>query len=90
MIRFLTDKKKNNYNLAHWEQLTSSKAYKELYQNITDTSEIYEKEYLEQIKTIDIKDVRSVNKQFPDLSHHNVLPEKFYYSLQDFLVLLLR
>lgn len=86
----MTDKKQNNLKLSHWEELTSSKAYKELYESIADTGEIYEKEYLEQIKLNDIKNIRAVNKRFPDLCHNQTLPSKFYEALQEYLVHIIR
>ena len=70
--------------------MTASKPYKELYQHIIDQTELYEKEYLEQIKLNDIKNIRAVNKKFPDLCHHNMVPASFYDSLQDYLVNFIR
>lgn len=36
VMRLVSDKKTNHFSLPHWEEMTSSKPYKELYQQITD------------------------------------------------------
>jgi hypothetical protein len=41
LVRFLSDKKDNHFKLGHWEELTSSQPYRELYQHIVDHTEIY-------------------------------------------------
>lgn len=38
VMRLVSDKKTNHFKLAFWEEMTSSKAYKELYQQIADYS----------------------------------------------------
>jgi hypothetical protein len=36
VMRLVSDKKTNHFKLAHWEEMISSKVFKELYQQIAD------------------------------------------------------
>lgn len=69
LMGLLTERKLNNFQLKNWSSFICSKGFKSLMELMLYYSQQYESLYLERIKHMDIKIIRTINRKFPDLSH---------------------
>jgi hypothetical protein len=90
VMRGLCDKNQNLLDLSSWHEYQQCKLYQQLYTDLTLSSEKYEKEYLEFIKSNDIKVIRAVNRKFPELCNNNPLTSRFYQHFKELVLQVLR
>lgn len=90
VIKQLTDDKNNWFLLGGWEGFRGSVKHSDLVQTLKEYGERYEKEYLKQLKSAEIRAIKEVNQLLPELSVNAQLSTATYTKLLLFLLPLLQ